>query len=157
MRYLIFAILGVLAVTLKGDRASIKSKVNFLTDDFDNLFVKYAKEVGISPKLLKAISANESQIGKFVEYEPIGGTSGLMHIKLSTARDYEPDLLIYDMDSHEVQIRTGAKHLRRLSDVFSGDEKKIVMSYNQGEGNTKKGREVSEYWERYLRNKSRLG
>lgn len=135
--------------------------ISGVNDEYDELFLKYGKQEGISPKLLKAVAMNESWLGEFSELEPIGGTTGLMHIKLSTAQDHGNytwwDFADLNPYRDENQIEAAAKYLKYLDGLFKGDEKKIVMSYNQGQGNTLKGKEyAAPYWERYNRNKERL-
>lgn len=130
-------------------------------DQYDEYFLKYSKEQGIDAKLLKAIAMNESGAKlNYTQLEPIGGTSGIMHIKLSTARDYEKELTAEELKSPEVQIRVASKHIKRLLKVFNGDINNVVMAYNAGEGNIKKGKIPSitkDYIARYYRNIERLG
>lgn len=136
-------------------------KISGVNDEYDELFKKYGKKEGVPPIMLKAIALNESWLGKYDDEEPIGGTTGLMHIKLSTAQDFG-DFSWWDFSDlnpfrDENQIEAAAKYLKHLTKRF-GDEKRVVMSYNQGEGNTANGKEYAqEYWERYNRNKKRLG
>jgi len=144
---------GAMAMTLK-NVLSTKGKGN---DKYDEMFLKYAQLEGIDAKLLKAIAMNESgQKMNFTNLEPIGGTTGIMHIKLETARDYNKKLTAEDLKNYEVQIQYAAKHLGRLLKLF-GNEQKAIMAYNQGEGNTLKGKTVSEYYNRYVRNKQLIG
>ena len=134
---------------------STKGKGN---DKYDELFLKYAQLEGLDAKLLKAIAMNESgQKMNFTHLEPIGGTTGIMHIKLETARDYNKKLTAEDLKNYEVQIQYAAKHLARLLKLF-GNEQKAIMAYNQGEGNTLKGKTyAAEYYERFTRNKLLIG
>ena len=137
------------------------SGISGVNDKWDDLFRKYGEQENVSPKLLKTIAMNESWLGEYSGNEPIGNTSGLMHIKLSTAQDFGDynywsfsDLNPY---RDENQIEAAAKYLKYLSGLFNGDEKKIVMSYNQGQGNTLAGKNYAQdYWDRYNRNKERL-
>lgn len=129
-----------------------------LTRQYDSLFIKYAKDYKLNPLMLKAIALNESTLGKNKGYEPKGGTTGLMQIKLSTAQDFFKNLTAMELDKDEVQIKTASAFLASLSKQFSGDEKKIVMSYNQGAGATRAGKTYAEeYWQKYLKHKQLIG
>lgn len=126
-----------------------------LSRAYDELFIKYGAMFGIDPKTLKAIALNESSLGKNKGYEPIGGTTGLMQIKLSTAKDFFPSLTAADLEKDDNQVKAAAAFLASLKKQFPGDEKKLVMSYNQGAGNTRAGKEYAlGYWEKYLKNKA---
>ena len=160
---LIILIIG-LAVYFFMKRQKIETNISGINDDYDSLFVKYGKMFRVNPRLMKSIAANESYLGQYGGLEPIGGTRGLMHIKLSTAQDHEADLTEYSLyDSPaatENQVRVATKHMKHLLSLFGGDEKKAVQAYNAGEGNIKKGRIPSTtvaYWDRYQRNFERLG
>lgn len=129
-----------------------------LTRQYDALFLKYATKYKLDPKMLKAIALNESSLGKNKGYEPKGGTNGLFQIKLSTARDFIKDLLPHQLETDEKQVETAALYLSSLSRMFKGDEKKIVMSYNQGQGATLKGKTYAEgYYQKYLKHKELIG
>lgn len=126
-------------------------KVMNLTTEYDHLFIKYANKHGLDWKMLKAIALNESTLGKNKGYEPKGGTVGLMQIKLSTARDYYPNLTDKDMMNDEIQVMSASAFLRDLLNKTK-DVKKAVMSYNQGLGNTLKGKTYADpYWAKYLK------
>lgn len=130
-------------------------------DNYDLLFLKYSKEQGIDARLLKAIAMNESGVQmNYTHLEPKGGTTGIMHIKLSTAQDYEKSLSAKDLENPETQIRVASKHIKRLLKVFNNDIDKTVMAYNAGEGNIKRGyipKTTKDYIARYYRNIERLG
>lgn len=129
-----------------------------LTRQYDALFLKYASKYGLDAKMLKAIALNESTLGKNKGYEPIGGTTGLMQIKLSTARDFFKNLTATQLENDEIQIETASAFLASLKKQFVGDERKIVMSYNQGAGNTRAGKEYAKpYWEKYLKHRQLIG
>ncbi|MFG1492539.1 transglycosylase SLT domain-containing protein [Halobacteriovorax sp. ZH4_bin.1] len=119
-------------------------------DSLDHLFIKYAKESGIDPKIVKAMALTESgtQLDQ-KQYEPKGGTTGILHIKLTTARDYEPTLSAEKLAYDETQIRVASKHIKRLMGVFNNNVDLVAMAYNAGEGNILKGR-VPEITKRHL-------
>lgn len=148
---------GVFALLIFGVSKVVGSNEK-LTREYDALFLKYATKYGLDPKMLKAIALNESTLGKNKGYEPIGGTSGLMQIKLSTAKDFFKNLTSLELTSDEKQVESAAAFLSSLSKQFNGDEKKTVMSYNQGAGNTRSGKTFAQpYWEKYLKHKQLIG
>ena len=149
--------IGIFALIILGVSKVVGSNEK-LTRQYDELFIKYANKYGLNPKMLKAIALNESTLGKNKGYEPIGGTTGLMQIKLSTARDFFKNLTATELENDEKQIETASAFLSSLSKQFSNDERKTVMSYNQGAGNTRAGKEyASGYWDKYLKHKQLIG
>lgn len=152
--YVIFLILGIVSLLTFGASKLVGSN-DKLTRQYDELFLKYAVKFGLDPKMLKAIALNESSLGKNKGYEPIGGTTGLMQIKLSTAQDFFKNLTAVELEKDEKQVESAAAFLASLKKQFPGDEKKVVMSYNQGAGNTRAGKTYAlPYWEKYLKNKA---
>lgn len=148
---------GFLYLIFKGVQMIVGSNEK-LTRQYDSLFIKYGQEFGLDPKMLKAIALNESTLGKNKGYEPKGGTTGLMQIKLSTAQDFFKNLTATELEKDEVQIKTASAFLASLKKQFNGDEKKTVMSYNQGAGATKAGKTYADpYWEKYLKHKQLIG
>lgn len=115
------------------------------TDKYNELFLSFGKLYNVRPELLKAIAMKESSLGKNKGFEPIGGTSGLMQIKLSTAnwlrslRKLAP-ITEVQLKDDSVQVEHAAMYMRYLLDYFKGDESKAIMSYNQGQGNTAQGK-----------------
>ena len=149
--------IGILSLIVFGVSKVVGSNEK-LTRQYDALFLKYATKYGLDPKMLKAIALNESTLGKNKGYEPIGGTTGLMQIKLSTARDFFKNLTAIELEDDEKQIETASAFLASLKKQFNGDERKYVMSYNQGAGNTRAGKEFAKpYWEKYLKHKQLIG
>lgn len=148
---------GVLVIIIFGVSKVVGSNEK-LTRQYDALFLKYATKYGLDAKMLKAIALNESTLGKNKGYEPIGGTTGLMQIKLSTARDFFKNLTAIELESDEKQIETASAFLASLKKQFNGDERKYVMSYNQGAGNTRAGKEyAADYYLKYLKHKQLIG
>ena len=149
--------IGILSLIVFGVSKVVGSNEK-LTRQYDALFLKYATKYGLDPKMLKAIALNESTKKKNKGYEPIGGTTGQMQIKLSTARDFFKNLTAIELEDDEKQIETASAFLASLKKQFNGDERKYVMSYNQGAGNTRSGKEYAKpYWEKYLKHKQLIG
>ena len=153
----IFVGVGLIALIVFGVSKMVGSNEK-LTREYDELFLKYAVKYGLDPKMLKAIALNESTLGKNKGYEPIGGTTGLMQIKLTTAKDFFPKMTSEDLEKDENQVMAASAFLASLKKQFNGDEQKFVMSYNQGAGNTRAGKLYAlPYWEKYLKHKALVG
>ena len=137
---------------------------------WDALFKKYASQFGVDWRWLKAIAMNESALGTHPSValglrEPSNPKSvsddklswGLMQVKVDTANDMEKGITFKDLNNPETAIRIGAKYIAFVKTRFprdSGEEltKKVIMSYNQGYGNTLKGKTyAAPYWERFQR------
>lgn len=152
MNILPIILVGVLAMGVK----SQVNKTGFkYWNTYDSLFKKYASEYNLDWKMLKAIAINESSLGQDSrvekrEWSSDGKSRGLMQLTVPTANDYE----LVDangLDNPETSIRIAAKFLHDLTKTFLTNTQKIVMSYNQGAGNTLKGKMYAlEYYTRWL-------
>jgi len=151
----------IFGVLVAGGFFTVKLSTKNGNDEYDEIFLREATANGIDPKLLKAIAMNESGLKfNYTQLERIGGTTGILHIKLSTAQDYEPELTATELSKPETQIRVAAKHIKRLLSVFNGDSGKVVAAYNAGEGRIQQGiipQTTKEYLERFQRNYKRVG
>lgn len=149
MNFLFIAFLGVILMTGKPEKFPYK-----YWNDYDALFKKYAAENGIDWQLMKAIALNESTLGQswLVEnkmWSSDGKSRGLMQLTVPTANDFEK-VTAEQLDDAETSIRIAAKFLKQLTGIFQGNTQKIVMSYNQGAGNTLKGKLYAvEYFRRW--------
>jgi soluble lytic murein transglycosylase-like protein len=126
---------------------------------YDSIFKKYSKQYTIPWTWLKAIAIQESSLGedKLVKNGLVsrdGLSYGIMQITLTTASDLlQRGALPSDLNDPEVSICLAAKYLKLLLAMFDGDRKKAVMSYNQGPGNTLRGKEYAvNYYEKFLSN-----
>lgn len=135
-----------------------------LTREYDALFLKYAQKYGLDPKMLKAIALHESSLGqdprvKNKQLSRDGKTYGIFQIKLSVAQHYIKGITLDDLiNSPERGIEAAAAFLADLKKKFNNDEKKIVISYNQGETHTKRGENFyGDYYDVYLKNKQLIG
>ena len=160
-RVLIFLALGGI-ILMSGRRVFA---VEIGSDDFtkfDSLFKQYGSENGVNWKWLKAICMNESSLGmnsrvKAGDVSTDGKSWGIMQLTLPTAGDYHPGVTIEDLNNPDFSVRVAAQFLGDLNSQFSGDMRKVVMSYNQGAGNTRAGREyASGYYDRFVRNLSQV-
>lgn len=133
---------------------------------YDALFKKYGTQYNIPWQWLKAIAINESDLGQDPRVR-LGAVSrdgkswGIMQLTLPTAQDlFGPALTAEDLNFPYISIQLAAKYLAQLSRLFKGDLQDIVMSYNQGPGNTLKGYEspgVIQYWEEFQKYLSMIG
>jgi soluble lytic murein transglycosylase-like protein len=111
---------------------------------YDDLFHKYGSLYGVPFEWLKAFALVESDLGR----DPLvvrhqlsrdGKSKGIMQLILSTARDYKPDVTLDELDDPELSVDLAAQHVAMLIRLFGQDEQAVVMSYNEGQGNFKKG------------------
>ena len=102
---------------------------------YDELFRKYAAQLGWDWRMLAAVVYQESKFS--INSRSYRGAQGLMQVKPSTAEYYGID----DLLNPEKNLRAGTKHLKRLQHQFekSGMEtiemvKFTLAAYNAGEG-----------------------
>jgi len=120
-------------------------------DKFDDLFKKYGSMYGVDWKMLKRISWIESNTGLnsrvargLVNPKDIEGSKsydglswGLMQMTLTTAKDYDKLATSEKLNNPAYAIDLSARHVKMLKTLFS-NERDVIMSYNQGQGNQKK-------------------
>lgn len=92
---------------------------------FDSLIIKYAKQFGVNPNLVKAIMKNESGFNPTIRSPR--NAYGLMQLMPSTAKS-----LGVDRNNVEDNIKGGVKLLRQLLDRFKGNVRLAVAAYNAG-------------------------
>jgi hypothetical protein len=135
---------------------------------FDSLLKKSAAQFSLSEwRWLKAIALNESHLGlarsvahglkhpsDIQRNKSYDGLSwGVMQTTLATANDMRPGTSAEDLNNPEISIYIGAKYLAWLLRRYRGNLKKAVMAYNQGPGNTDRGKTYAEkYWTKFQRN-----
>lgn len=156
-------ILGALAAFLIAGKAAAGASAEGeeTVDDwnrYDALFKKYASRYGLPWEWLKAIALNESDLGR----DPLvvnhqlsrdGKSKGLMQLTLPTAQDYKPDVTLDELDDPELSVDLAAQYLAYLYRRYAGDPQKVIMSYNQGQGNTDAGKTYAlGYFQRWQRN-----
>lgn len=127
--------LGVLFMS----REVIGSEKDIFPDNLDRLLIAAARKYGLSPVMVKAVAANESMVGKYTQLEAIGGTTGIMHIKLATAREFNPKLTQEELNRPEVDIDLGVRYLKKMYDRYKDlpEAQRVrfaVMAYNGGPG-----------------------
>jgi soluble lytic murein transglycosylase-like protein len=135
---------------------------------YDSLFKKEAAKWGFDWKILKAISMQESSLGRnsrvarglAVPTDIAGSTStdgkswGLMQLRVSTARDFDPSATEVKLNNAEYSVKIAAQYIAWTYTQFRDQPylEFIVKSYNQGVTGTKneiaglrKGA-ANEYW-----------
>ncbi len=102
---------------------------------YDELFRKYAAELGWDWRMLAAVVYQESKFS--INSRSHRGAKGLMQVMPSTARHYGID----DLLDPEKNLKAGTKHLKRLQRMFDNDGmdkteqiKFTLAAYNAGEG-----------------------
>jgi soluble lytic murein transglycosylase-like protein len=161
-------IIGVLILMSIVGKKVYDFSISGVNDEFDEIFVSSAQKVGVNPRYIKALSLNESYIGKYSNSVTVNGrtTKGLMHLELPTARDYLPQVTESDLAKPEIEIEIATKHFKWLLDQFNGNLELAVRGYNGGVGRVRQYlsnsapphwvKNTNEYWERYQRNLNKI-
>lgn len=102
------------------------TNINKEVKDIDKLIVKYSKQFGVEPNLVKAVAQVES--GKKQEKVSHAGAVGVMQVLPSTARAMGENPY-----NTEGNIKAGVKYLAYLQNKFNGDTNKVIAGYNAGE------------------------
>lgn len=138
---------------------------------FDGFFQRWGTAYGVDWKWLKAIAMIESNLGlaKSValglkDPENVKGSIssdglswGLMQMRIETARQFDPSAQIPDLNNSTKEIMLAAQYVRWCIKQFPKDtgeslRRKVIMSYNQGVGNTQKGATyASGYYQNFLK------
>ena len=164
MIYLIPIIFVVAGILFMKDASAMTPNVNsegykIYKDNwnkYDGLFRIAAAKYGVPFAWLKGIAIVESALGTDPRVLS-GGVSGdglswgLMQFTLPTARDFDSTATPVKLNDAAYSIDLAGQFLKSLSDQFPGDERKTIMSYNQGAGNTRAGKQyASGYYTKFL-------
>lgn len=163
---MIFSVVIVLAIFLFSENSEGKPVITS-SNDFDNLFKKYAEKYNLDWRMLKAIAMIESSLGRAPSVahglknptdienskSSDGKSWGLMQVTLPTARDFDSNATSERLNNPEYSINLASQYLRTLFSIFKNDQKqieKVIKSYNQGQGNTLNGKTYADsYWIKY--------
>ena len=150
-------ILGALgAAALSSNKAGVS-----VTNDwnkYDSLFKRYGDLNSVPWIWLKAIALNESNLGRDPlvankKWSSDGKSRGLMQLTIPTASDYQKGVTPDQLDDPETSVRIAAQYIGYLYKRYAGDPMKTIMSYNQGQGNTDKGKQYAlDYFQRWQKN-----
>jgi soluble lytic murein transglycosylase-like protein len=111
-------------------------------DTYDDLVVKYAREQGLRPDLVRAVIQVES--GYYPRAVSLKGALGLMQLMPGTAAR----LGVTHPFDPEQNIRGGTRYLRQLLDQFGNNEELALAAYNAGPGAVNRyGNKVPPYRE----------
>jgi soluble lytic murein transglycosylase len=106
---------------------------------------KYAKENGLDPYLVMGLILQESYYNPHAKSRV--GATGLMQLMPPTAKELAGQLRIpfavSRLETPEVNIRLGTRHLRYLVNLFNGETPLAIASYNAGQGNVGKWRRAA--------------
>lgn len=121
---------GAIEVNIR-DEPNIDLSLNFAEQEnkFDHWILQYSRLFRIDPFLVKAVMRTESMFDPNAESD--AGATGLMQLMPATAERFRVDP--GDRRDPEQNIRAGTEYLRWLLDLFEGDTKLAVASYNCGE------------------------
>jgi len=93
---------------------------------------RIAKEEGVSPALVQAVIWQESR-GHPRAVSP-AGAGGCMQLMPATAKE----MGVKDVFDPEQNIRGGTRYLKKMLDMFGGDERLALMAYNWGPGSVQR-------------------
>lgn len=94
----------------------------------DELIREAARSHGLSPALVRAVTAVESNFN--IRAVSPKGARGLMQLMPETARS----LQVTDVYDPRQNLQAGSRHLRGLLDRYEGDVRLALAAYNAGEG-----------------------
>jgi len=123
-------------------------KINEKASKFNSYIDQYSRQYRIDKNLIKAVITAESCFR--VKARSNKGAQGLMQLIPATAKRFG----VKDSYKPKQNIRGGTKYLRFLMDRFKGDLKKVIASYNAGEGAVDKYKGIPPYKEtkQYVKN-----
>lgn len=124
------------------------NKINQKASKYNLYIDQYAREYRIDKNLIKAVITAESCFR--VKARSHKGAQGLMQLIPATAKRFG----VTDSYKPKQNIRGGTKYLRFLMDRFKGDLKKVIASYNAGEGAVDRYKGIPPYKEtkQYVKN-----
>jgi soluble lytic murein transglycosylase-like protein len=108
---------------------------------YETLLNQAAEEFSVDPALLKAVMAAESGFNPTAVSAK--GAIGLMQVMPATAERYGVQAdrkrsIAQKLTDPKTNIRLGARYLRDLYAMFSGNLELVIASYNAGEGAVQK-------------------
>ena len=123
-------------------------RINGKASQYNSFINQYARQYRIDKNLIKAVITAESCFR--VKARSHKGAQGLMQLIPATAKRFG----VKDSYIPKQNIRGGTKYLRFLTNRFKGDLKKIIASYNAGEGAVDKYKGIPPYKEtiQYVKN-----
>lgn len=165
---ILFLVFGGLGVKTVIDNTTIPTT-------YDKLFMQYGAQFAVNWKWLKRICMIESSMGRNARvkvglanpYDIEGSKStdgkswGIMQLRPSTARDFDPAANEVKLNNPEYSIKIAAMYVSWLKGRFPQTDPRleewIIKAYNQGVGNTANERAgktagfAGEYWAKYKR------
>ena len=112
-----------------------------------------AEETKLDPDFIRSVMNVESNQNPNAVSG--AGAVGLMQVLPSTAMS-EFGVTPEQLRNPATNIRTGARYLRKLVDLYHGDQRTAAMAYNMGPGNIAKGRTNQGYADKVLDNFQKL-
>lgn len=124
------------------------NEINEKARKFNPYINQYARQYRIDRNLIKAVITAESCFK--VKALSHAGAQGLMQLIPATAKRFG----VKNSYKPQQNIRGGTKYLRFLMDRFKGDLKKVIASYNAGEGAVDRYKGIPPYKEtkQYVKN-----
>lgn len=120
--------------------STAQPKGSFISEEAQEICVKYGEEYGICPELLMAMIEKESSGRPDVEN---GGCKGLMQISDRWHRDRMERLGVTDIYDSDGNIHVGADYLAELFEKY--EDVGVVLAVYHGEKNATTKTELSDY------------
>lgn len=123
---------------------------------YDSLFRDASLRYGVPFKYLKGIAMIESSLGLDPRVKSGGVSSdgkswGLMQFTLPTAQDFDSGATPQKLNNDVYSVDLAGQFLKSLMKQFPNDERKVIMSYNQGAGNTRAGKQyAAAYYTKFV-------
>ncbi|MBL8027686.1 MAG: transglycosylase SLT domain-containing protein [Fibrobacteres bacterium] len=129
-------------------KESLKERMENLAPVIDSAAERY----GVSPSLVKAVVRQES--GGNASAVSKSGAKGVMQLMDGTAKD----MGVRNVYNPVENINGGVKYLRKMLDMFNGDEKLALAAYNAGPDTVKKWNGVPPFaeTENYVKNVTKM-
>jgi len=80
-----------------------------------------------------------------------GHDIGYMQIRITTARDYCPDITIEQLLKPKINIKIGILHYKYLLNYYNNDKIKAISAYNRGQRNVNMMKHVKLIKTKYYR------
>lgn len=131
--------------------STAQPKGSFISEEVQEICVKYGEEYGICPELLMAMIEKESSGRPDVEN---GGCKGLMQISDRWHKDRMKRLEVTDIYDSDGNIHVGADYLAELFNKY--EDVGVVLSVYHGEKDATTKTELSDYAECILTRSAEL-
>jgi soluble lytic murein transglycosylase-like protein len=153
----------VASVETKEVKKMSSSKLPAIYNKYDDKILAVASKYNVPWYWIKGIALNESLMGenKLVKTGAVssdGKSYGIVQFTFPTAKDMMGrEVTKEELNDVDFSFNLCGMYLNKLSKMFAGNEEKVIKSYNQGPGNTQKGKAYADpYYARFLNWKAKI-